>query len=215
MKLIVQSIVTGPFQENTYIVGDQVSSQCVLIDPGDEDQKIIQVLKENNLQPIAIINTHAHLDHIGAVAEIKERYTIPFYLHIAEKPVLESYPIATRMFGLQEKETPSVDKWIESGGPLKIGPFAFSIIETPGHTPGGCSYVIEDCVFVGDTLFQGSIGRTDLPGGDWPTLENSLVNLMTSLDLDIKVYSGHGPVTSLRIEKEQNPFLIPLKNRVN
>jgi glyoxylase-like metal-dependent hydrolase (beta-lactamase superfamily II) len=187
----------------------------VLIDPGDEDQKIIQVLEENNLQPIAIINTHAHLDHIGAVAEIKERYTIPFYLHIAEKPVLESYPIATRMFGLQEKETPSVDKWIESGGPLKIGPFAFSIIETPGHTPGGCSYVIEDCVFVGDTLFQGSIGRTDLPGGDWPTLENSLVNLMTSLDLDIKVYSGHGPATSLRIEKEQNPFLIPLKNRVN
>ena len=215
MKLVVQSIVTGPFQENTYIVSDQVSSQCVLIDPGDEYQKIIQVLEENNLQPIAIINTHAHLDHIGAVAEIKERYTIPFYLHIAEKPVLESYPIATRMFGLQEKETPSVDEWIESGGPLIIGPFAFAVIETPGHTPGGCSYVIEDCVFVGDTLFQGSIGRTDLPGGDWPTLENSLVNLMTSLDLDIKVFSGHGPATSLRIEKEQNPFLIPLKNRVN
>ena len=88
MKLVVQSIVTGPFQENTYIVGDEVSSQCVLIDPGDEDQKIIQVLEENNLQPIAIINTHAHLDHIGAVTEIKERYKIPFYLHIAEKPVL-------------------------------------------------------------------------------------------------------------------------------
>jgi len=120
LKLIIQSIVTGPFQENTYIVGDQVSSQCVLIDPGDEDQKIIQVLEENDLQPIAIINTHAHLDHIGAVVEIKERYTIPFYLHIAEKPVLESYPIATRMFGLQEKETPSVDKWIKSGGPLKL-----------------------------------------------------------------------------------------------
>ena len=215
MKLVVQSIVTGPFQENTYIVGDQVSCQCVLIDPGDEHQKIIQVMEENDLQPIAIINTHAHLDHIGAVSEIKERYTIPFYLHIAEKPVLESYPDATKMFGLQEKETPSVDKWIESGGPLKIGPFVFSIIETPGHTPGGCSYVIEDCVFVGDTLFQGSIGRTDLPGGDWPTLKNSLVNLMTILDLDIKVFSGHGPVTSLRIEKEQNPFLIPLKNRVN
>jgi len=178
-------------------------------------KKLFRSWKKINLQPIAIINTHAHLDHIGAVAEIKERYTIPFYLHIAEKPVLESYPIATRMFGLQEKETPSVDKWIESGGPLIIGPFTFSIIETPGHTPGGCSYVIEDCVFVGDTLFQGSIGRTDLPGGDWPTLENSLVNLMTSLNLDIKVYSGHGPITSLRIEKEQNPFLIPLKNRVN
>ena len=215
MKLVVQSIVTGPFRENTYIVSDQVSSQCVLIDPGDEDQKIIHILEENNLQPIAILNTHAHLDHIGAVTEIKERYTVPFYLHIAEKPVLESYQISTKMFGLQEKDTPSVDKWIKSGGPLKIGPFLFSIIETPGHTPGGCSYVIEDCVFVGDTLFQGSIGRTDLPGGDWPTLENSLVKLMTSLNLDITVYSGHGPVTSLRIEKEQNPFIISLKNRVN
>ena len=144
-------------------MGDQVSCQCVLIDPGDEDQKIIQILEENNLQPIAIINTHAHLDHIGAVTEIKERYTIPFYLHIAEKPVLESYPVATRMFGLQEKETPSVDKWIESGGPLKIGPFVFSIIETPGHTPGGCSYVIEDCVFVGDTLFPVSYTHLTLP----------------------------------------------------
>ena len=119
------------------------------------------------------------------------------------------------MLGLQEKETPSVDEWIESGGPLIIAPFIFSIIETPGHTPGGCSYVIEDFVFVGDTLFKGSIGRTDLPGGDWPTLEDSLVNLMTSLDPDITIYSGHGPFTSLRIEKEQNPFLIPLKNRVN
>ena len=178
MKFHVYSLITGPFQENSYIISDQVSNDCILIDPGDEAKKISILIDDNNLNPIAIINTHAHLDHIGAVDEIKKIYNVPFYLHYAEKPVLESYPISCRMFGIEAKPIPSVDHWIQKGGELRIGSFKFLIIETPGHTPGGCCFLIDKSLFVGDTLFHGSVGRTDLPGGDWNILEESLLYLM-------------------------------------
>ena len=178
MKLSIKTIVTGPFQENTYLLIDKLSDKCILFDPGDEGQKIINYINENDLIPIAIINTHAHLDHIGAIAEIKEKYSIPFYLHVDEKPILDSFPIACRMYGIKKGKSPSVDKWINSSGDLVIGPFKLSIIETPGHTPGGCSYLINNVIFVGDTLFKGSIGRTDLPSGDRKVLDESLIKLM-------------------------------------
>jgi len=214
LKLSIKTIVTGPFQENTYLLIDKLSDKCILLDPGDEGQKIINYINENNLIPIAIINTHAHLDHIGAIAEIKEKYLIPFYLHVDEKPILDSFPIACRIYGINKRETPSVDKWINSSGDLVIGPFKLLIIETPGHTPGGCSYLIKDVIFVGDTLFKGSIGRTDLPGGDSKVLEQSLIKLMKTLNPKTKVYSGHGPLTSIIAEKTNNPFLIPLQNQL-
>ena len=146
MKLSIKTIVTGPFQENTYLLIDKLSDKCILLDPGDEGQKIINYINENDLIPIAIINTHAHLDHIGAIAEIKEKYSIPFYLHVDEKPILDSFPIACRMYGIKKGNSPSVDKWINSSGDLVIGPFNLSIIETPGHTPGGCSYLINNVI---------------------------------------------------------------------
>ena len=214
MKLSIKKIVTGPFQENTYLLIDKLSDKCILLDPGDEGQKIINYINENDLIPIAIINTHAHLDHIGAIAEIKEKYLIPFYLHVDEKPILDSFPIACRMYGIKKGNSPSVDKWINSSGDLVIGPFKLSIIETPGHTPGGCSYLINDVIFVGDTLFKGSIGRTDLPGGDRKALDSSIIKLMKTLSPKTTVYSGHGPLTSISTEKTNNPFLIPLQNQL-
>lgn len=214
MKLSIKTIVTGPFQENTYLLIDKLSDKCILLDPGDEGQKIINYINENDLIPIAIINTHAHLDHIGAIAEIKEKYSIPFYLHVDEKPILDSFPIACRMYGIKKGKSPSVDKWINSSGDLVIGPFKLSIIETPGHTPGGCSYLINNVIFVGDTLFKGSIGRTDLPGGDRKVLDESLIKLMKTLSPKTTVYSGHGPLTSISTEKKNNPFLIPLQNQL-
>jgi glyoxylase-like metal-dependent hydrolase (beta-lactamase superfamily II) len=214
LKLSIKTIVTGPFQENTYLLIDKLSDKCILLDPGDEGQKIINYINENDLIPIAIINTHAHLDHIGAIAEIKEKYLIPFYLHVDEKPILDSFLIACRMYGLKKGNPPSVDKWINSSGDLVIGPFKLSIIETPGHTPGGCSYLINDVIFVGDTLFKGSIGRTDLPGGDRKVLDASLIKLMKTLSPKTTVYSGHGPLTSISTEKTNNPFLIPLQNQL-
>ncbi len=215
MKFHVYSLITGPFQENSYIISDQVSNDCILIDPGDEAKKISILIDDNNLNPIAIINTHAHLDHIGAVDEIKKIYNVPFYLHYAEKPVLESYPMSCRMFGIEAKPIPSVDHWIQKGGELRIGSFKFLIIETPGHTPGGCCFLIDKSLFVGDTLFHGSVGRTDLPGGDWNMLEESLLYLMNNISSDITIYSGHGVETNIGIEMEKNPFLISLKSNLN
>jgi len=215
LNLYIKTIVTGPFQENSYLLIDKLSKKCVLIDPGDEAQKIINFVNEKNIIPIAIINTHAHLDHIGAISEIKAEYSIPFYLHTEEKPILDSYLISCRMFGMKPAGSPSVDEWLDSSGELLIGPFKFLIIETPGHTPGGCSFLIDDIIFVGDTLFQGSIGRTDLPGGDRKILDKSLIKLINKLNPKTTVYSGHGPSTSIGFEKINNPFLIQLQNNFN
>jgi len=215
LNLYIKTIVTGPFQENSYLLIDKLSKKCVLIDPGDEAQKIINFINEKNILPIAIINTHAHLDHIGAISEIKAVYSIPFYLHIEEKPILDSYLVSCRMFGMKPAESPSVDEWLNASGELLIGPFKFLIIETPGHTPGGCSFLIDDIIFVGDTLFQGSIGRTDLPGGDRKILDKSLIKLINKLNPKTTVYSGHGPSTSIGFEKINNPFLIQLQNNFN
>ena len=215
MNLYIKTIVTGPFQENSYLLIDKLSNKCVLVDPGDEAQKIINYINEKHILPIAIINTHAHLDHIGAISEIKAEYSIPFYLHTEEKPILDSYLISCRMFGMKPTESPSVDEWLNSSGELLIGPFKFLIIETPGHTPGGCSFLIDDIIFVGDTLFQGSIGRTDLPGGDRKILDKSLIKLINKLNPKTTVYSGHGPSTSIGFEKINNPFLIQLQNNFN
>ena len=215
MNLYIKTIVTGPFQENSYLLIDKLSKKCVLIDPGDEAQKIINFINEKNILPIAIINTHAHLDHIGAISEIKAEYSIPFYLHTEEKPILDSYLISCRMFGMKPAQSPSVDVWLNASGELLIGPFKFLIIETPGHTPGGCSFLIDDVIFVGDTLFQGSIGRTDLPGGDRKILDKSLIKLINKLNPKTTVYSGHGPSTSIGFEKINNPFLIQIQNKFN
>tara|TARA_B110000438_G_C15784718_1_gene637861 strand:+ start:846 stop:1493 length:648 start_codon:yes stop_codon:yes gene_type:complete len=215
LKLQVHSLVTGPFQENSYIISDILSKDCILIDPGDEAEKIYYFIDNNNFKPMGIINTHAHLDHIGAVQELKDKYNIPFYLHYMEKPILESYPISCKMFGIDVKPIPNVDNWIYEGGKLNIGKFNFSIFETPGHTPGGCSFLIEKFLFVGDTLFHGSVGRTDLPGGDWNILEKSLLNLMKIIEPDVTIYSGHGKDTNIGIEIEKNPFLVSLKSKLN
>ena len=120
MKLQVHSLITGPFQENSYIIAELLSKDCILIDPGDEAEKISYFIDDNKFNPIAIINTHAHLDHIGAISEIKEKYSIPFYLHVGEKPILDSYPLACRMFGIKPGKSPSVDEWFHSSGKLLI-----------------------------------------------------------------------------------------------
>ena len=136
-------------------------------------------------------------------------------MHVGEKPILDSYPLSCKMFGINPGQSPSVDEWFDSSGELLIEPFKFLIIETPGHTPGGCSFLIDDAIFVGDTLFQGSIGRTDLPGGDRKILDKSLIKLINKLNPKTTVYSGHGPSTSIGFEKINNPFLIQLQNNFN
>lgn len=203
----VRSLVVGPFQENTFIVSLEGEDKCLIIDPGDDAHRIAAAIDDANVQPLAILNTHAHLDHIGAVAELQERYGIPFYLHPQEKPVLETYQDQCRMFGLKPGIQPKVDEWMVPESNLNLDPFSIKILPTPGHTPGGVSFLLKGHLFVGDTLFHGSVGRTDLPGGDYQTLSNSLLTLLNSVPHTAQVHCGHGPDTTLEKELQTNPFL--------
>ena len=214
MSLNVERIVTGPFQENSYVIWQDGSPSCLVIDPGDDPELIIETILGKGLHPIAVVNTHAHLDHIGGVSDLKEKYGIPFYLHPNEKSVLDGYERDCAFFGMTPKVTPTVDHWLNTGE-LKVGDFLIQCIETPGHTPGGTCLVINDHVFTGDTIFAGSVGRTDLPGGDWNTLCESLVKAMKEIPGDYILHPGHGLHTTLKNEMLKNPFLIPLLKRVN
>ncbi|HIN02605.1 MAG TPA: MBL fold metallo-hydrolase [Candidatus Marinimicrobia bacterium] len=214
MSLNVERIVTGPFQENSYVIWQDGSPSCLVIDPGDDPELIIETILGKGLHPIAVVNTHAHLDHIGGVSDLKEKYGIPFYLHPNEKSVLDGYERDCAFFGMTPKVTPTVDHWLNTGE-LKVGDFLIQCVETPGHTPGGTCLVINDHVFTGDTIFAGSVGRTDLPGGDWNTLCESLVKAMKEIPGDYILHPGHGLHTTLKNEMLKNPFLIPLLKRVN
>lgn len=215
MNLFVEKIITGPFQENTYIIWYEGSSDSIIIDPGDDEFLIIDMLKNKALKPLAIVNTHAHLDHIGAVSALKKKYSIPFYLHKNEKFILDSYEESCAMFGLPARETPTVDIWIKNNKQIQINNFEIDLILTPGHTPGGICIKLENHLFVGDTLFRDSIGRTDLPGGDHDTLETSLFKIFKSLDHKMITHSGHGIDSTLIHELNNNPFLFSFKKRLN
>tara|TARA_B100000959_G_scaffold194374_1_gene203277 strand:+ start:2184 stop:2891 length:708 start_codon:yes stop_codon:yes gene_type:complete len=212
LSIIVDSIAVGPFQENTFILWEKELRSALLIDPGDDPDEIISKIRTLDLVPFAIINTHAHADHVGAVSKIKDEFSIPFYLHKDEKQILEHYPETCRMLGIQSYEIPTVDYWISGDGEMKFDNFIITYIETPGHTPGGTTFTIDGHCFTGDTLFSGSIGRTDLPGGNYLTLMNSLRKLNDKLNHDWIIHPGHGPNTFMRHELKHNPFLDSFSN---
>ncbi len=207
MPLEIETIVNGPFQENCYLVWDDQAMTGIFIDPGDEARKLIKTASFNNVKIEAIYNTHGHLDHAGAVAAIVKELSIPFAMHAADAPMLQSMPDQARMFGLPPMEVPKIDVEISEGDTVKVGGHEGSVIHTPGHTPGGVCFLFDKVVFVGDTLFAGSVGRSDLPGGSHRQLIESIQKKLMPLDDSVKAYSGHGPVTSIGMERKHNPFL--------
>jgi len=215
LSLNIQTIVTGPFQENCYLLWREGSPEALFIDPGDDADELINWVKKLELRPVAIMNTHAHMDHIGAVQPLREHFSIPFYLHREEAMILNTYVDSCRMFGLVPGAPPEVDYWFRDQEDLEIENFRVGLLHTPGHTPGGTCFIIDEHVFVGDTLFRGSVGRTDLPGGDWQTLEKSLQKMITVIPRHYTIYSGHGPETSMESEIRHNPFLLTVQRRLN
>ncbi len=210
----IERIVAGVFESNTYLVYSKKTNRAILIDPGAESRRLWHILEERDLTLTALIATHGHLDHVGALADLRELSGAPVIVPQMDGDILNHLPESCRMFGLPEDEIPVVDHWItpemtslttEQLGPetpvSKIG-----VHHTPGHTPGGVSLQIGDALFSGDTLFYDSVGRVDLPGGDGPTLMKSLLYLM-SLDGNLLVYPGHGPATTIAREKGANPFI--------
>jgi len=205
--LQVDGLTVGPFQENTYFLRRFGGRETVIIDPGDEAPRLIAFLESQDLVPLAIVNTHAHLDHIGAVAALKDRYAVPFLLHADDFDLLQRAPESARLFGVNEPVVPQVDAPLTHLEKLAWAGIAMEVRHTPGHARGHVCLVVEGAVFAGDALFYGSIGRTDLPGGDTETLLASIAAQLLTLPDSTVVYPGHGPSTSIGRERLHNPFL--------
>ncbi len=206
----VTSFTVGAFQVNTYLLTDEQSGVSAIVDTGESAElvKRLQALPElPNVQKILL--THGHLDHAGALPELQQLFPDAVtYLPVLEKPLFETLPVQGDWFGAPDmnRMCGRIDEWVDDGDVISIGSSTMRFISTPGHTPGqGCYYNDSD-VFVGDTIFSGSIGRTDLPMGNHELMLNSLSRLL-SLPLHLNVHSGHGPVTTLARELESNPFL--------
>jgi len=204
--LIIKSLAVGPIMANCFILGCEETRKAVVIDPGDEGEKILLSLAEDKLKVEHIINTHGHFDHVGANRMMKEATGADIFIHALDAPMLNSLSETAAGFGLNVQNSPPPDKTMEDGDVISFGSISLKVIHTPGHTLGGVSLYTDGSVFVGDTLFQGSIGRTDFPGGSYETLISSIREKLFVLGDDVRVFSGHGPETSIGAERQYNPF---------
>ena len=205
---IFEHLVVGPLQCNCYIVGDPETREAIVIDPGDDADRLAASLANRELTVTAIVATHAHFDHIVAAERLRALTGAPFYLHAEDKPLLGWMQESGRLFlGMDLPPPPEVDTEAREGDRLIAGSVGLEIVHTPGHSPGSISLVADEGVFSGDTLFAGSIGRTDLPGGDMRALLDAVRDKLFRLDQDLTVYPGHGPSTTLAAEREHNPFV--------
>ena len=204
--MIVKTLAVSPIMANCHIVGCASSKEAAVIDPGDDADRILHTLAESQLTVTLILNTHGHFDHVGANRRLKEATGAPLMVHEFDAPMLESLSQSASAWGLLAENSPAPDQFIEDGDSLSVGELSLSVIHTPGHTRGGVSFHSNGAVFVGDTLFAGSIGRTDFPGGDYETLIASIQKKLFTLGDDVVVYTGHGPETVIGHEKRTNPF---------
>jgi glyoxylase-like metal-dependent hydrolase (beta-lactamase superfamily II) len=206
-NLIIKELAVGPIMANCFIVGCEDTRKAVVIDPGDEPDRILLSLAESKLTVTYIINTHGHFDHVGANKKMKEATGAELMIHPHDAPMLEHLTYAASSFGLAVENSPTADREIVDGDIISFGNVKLKVIHTPGHSPGGVSLYTNGNVFVGDTLFAGSIGRTDFPGGDYNTLISSIQKRLFPLGDDTRVYCGHGPQTTIGREKKYNPFV--------
>jgi hydroxyacylglutathione hydrolase len=205
--LEVVSLPNGQFAENCYLVADRRTSEAVIIDPGEEPALFLAELDARGWSLGAIWLTHAHIDHIMGVGTVRAATGALIYLHPLDRPIYDALPQYGGWVGMQLKKLPAPDRELRPGEVLKVGGFEFGVRFTPGHSPGSVSFVGEGMVFGGDALFNGSVGRTDLPGGDSATLMASIQSQLLSLPDSTVVHSGHGPDTTIGIERLTNPFL--------
>jgi hydroxyacylglutathione hydrolase len=208
-------LTVGPVQENTWIARQPDSDKAILIDPGDEPDKITQALDELQSTPEAILITHCHFDHVGAVAAMARRTGAPVYCPEGEVFILENINDFVRFPGFGRFESYTPEKTVKRGDKLHLAGFEIDVIGTPGHSPDHVTYSIaqEHAIFSGDVLFQGSVGRTDVPGADHQTLMTSIATLLDSLPDDTGVLPGHMEPTTLGRERQTNPFLRELATR--
>jgi uracil-DNA glycosylase family 4 len=200
--------VVGLLRSNSYVVYDESTREAVIIDAGDDAWKIVEAVQRNRLKPSAIYATHCHFDHVMAVEDLKQAFNIPFYIHRADEEILMLNKEMTRqLLGIEIPDPPKVDGYVEEGMEIVIGNGRLKVLHTPGHSPGSVCYHTDSLLFSGDTLFQGSVGRTDAPGGSAEQLTHSIVEKLFKLPDDVEVLPGHGPSTTIGWEKRSNPFV--------
>jgi len=215
-SLDVRMFTVGPVQENCFIVRRKDSSTGLIVDPGDEADKLLEAIERLGIDSVAaILITHTHFDHIGAVAPVAEATKAPVYCPELETQVLANVMDYVPWPGFGPFESYQADHTVAGGETLELAGLSFDVVFTPGHSPGHVTYALpeDEAMFSGDVLFQGSVGRVDLPGGDWPTLLASIENLIGAYPAETTVYPGHMGVTTLGRERATNPFLRELAER--
>ena len=208
--MILRELVVGPFASNCFILGSEATKKGMIIDPGADADNIMDTVNDLDLSIVLVVVTHNHIDHIGALRQIKESTGAIFAVHEADARGMDSAGsggMLGSIMGRSFKAPPSPDRLLHDGDVLEVGDLKFTVLHTPGHTPGGISILCDSIVFSGDTLFNFGIGRTDMQGGNYKTLINSIVNKLMVLPDATVVYPGHGPRTTIGAERKGNPFL--------
>ena len=206
--MILESLPSGPLDVNCYILGCEKTKKAIVIDPGGNVPQIMAIVTKHGLNVDMIINTHGHFDHIGGNKELKEKTSAELLVHRHDSSLLVQARETAAIFGMSATPSPEPTRELVGREQLTVGEMTLRVLHTPGHSRGGICLYTEGHVFVGDTLFAGSVGRTDLPEGDYSQLIASIKEQLMTLPDDTKVYPGHGPATTVGHEKQNNPFLV-------
>lgn len=205
--MILKTLLVGPLETNCYILGDEKSKEAVVIDPGGDFEEIEKQVEESNLRVKYIVLTHGHFDHTGALAQLKKATSAEILVHVEDASMLSSAGQAQPFLMESGQDPLPADGTLKEGDKIQFGQYSLEVLHTPGHTLGGISLLIDKMIFVGDTLFCGSIGRTDLPGGSFEQLIDSIKRKLLTRGDDCLIYPGHGPASIVGEERRNNPFL--------
>lgn len=209
MDLAVTTLVVSPFQQNCRLIMDRASGEAVVIDPGDDAPRILKAIRSSGAKVKALLATHAHLDHTGAVAPLRDALHVPFGLHRADRPILALMTEHGEVFGMDGLRVPTIDLDLAEVDTIPFGAGVIRVVKTPGHTPGGCTFLFGETGrtgLFGDSLFHLSVGRTDL-GGDPIVYAKTIRDVILPMPDDTEVHSGHGPSSTMAVERRDNPFL--------
>ena len=208
--MIFETFPVGVFQCNCTILGDEETREALVIDPGDDAQKILEVLRKHDLNLKQIVCTHTHIDHVGAIDDLQQRLGVPAAIHKADLILLDNLDVQAQFSGLPAPKRGTIDSFVQDGGAVACNGIELGVLHTPGHTPGSTTFHLagdRNVLFTGDTLFMQSIGRTDLWGGSHPEIIRSIQKKLMTFDDDTLVISGHGQETTIGHERRYNPFL--------
>ena len=200
-------VIVGALETNCYLVYCEETRACAVIDPGADPEKIISAIADLELKPVIVINTHGHVDHIGGNSDIVQKYRVPLAMHAADTGMLQVSDYIELSLLLGARNSPPPDRLLAEGDEIAVGRLTLRVMHIPGHTAGSVGFVAAGVLFSGDTLFCGGVGRTDLPGGSWKDLEQSIRERILTLPEETIVLPGHGPWTTVEQERDSNPFL--------